>query len=151
MTNEDIVQYVTNVVLISAVDGVLSPTEAKAIESICEEIGASENDLDKAVRAVREGDHQIKPVGRFSDRVRNLEDMIFISISDGEISKSEKPEILSFAKAIKLTQEQLKEILSEARLRVKLATVSLKCPSCGNENPPGSKFCSRCGSRVQVG
>lgn len=105
--------------------------------------------MHKALTSVAQGDHQITPVGRFTDRVRNLEDMIFVSISDGELSKSEKPEILSFAKSIKITQDQLTEILSESKLRIKLLKALKKCASCGKEIPSQSKFCPQCGAEVQ--
>ena len=149
MTKEHMVLYLANVGLIAAVDGKLSPLEAKAIETIRQEIGATESDLHKAVTSVAQGDHQITPVGRFSDRVRNLEDMIFVSISDGELSKSEKPEVLSFAKSIKTTQHQLTEIISESKLRIRLHKALIKCASCGKEIPSQSKFCPQCGAKVQ--
>ena len=96
MTKEEMVLYLANIVLVSSVDGVFNPEEAKAIETIRREIGASENGLKKALSIVGQGEHQITPVGRISDKVRNLEDMVFVSLSDGEFSKSEKPEVLSF-------------------------------------------------------
>ena len=149
MIKEDMALYLANVALISAVDGKLSPLEAKAIESIRQEIGATESDLHKAITYITQGDHQITPVGRFSDRVRNLEDMIFVSLSDGELSKAEKPEILSFAKSIKITQDQLTEILSESKLRIRLHKALIKCASCGKEIPSESKFCPQCGAKLQ--
>ncbi len=149
MIKEDMALYLANVALISAVDGKLSPFEAKAIESIRQEIGATESDLHRALTSITQGDHHLTPVGRFSDRVRNLEDMIFVSLSDGELSKAEKPEILSFAKSIKITQDQLTEILSESKLRIRLHKVLIKCASCGKEIPSESKFCPQCGAKLQ--
>lgn len=149
MLNEDKVLYLANIASISAVDGKVSPFEAKAIENTRKEIGATESDLHKALTAVAQGDHQITPIGRFSDRVRNLEDMIYVSLSDGELSKSEKPEVLSFAKSIKITQDQLTEILSESKFRIKSQKAFIKCASCGNEIPSESKFCTKCGGKVQ--
>ena len=148
MTNEEKVIYLANIALISAVDGEVTPTEAKAIESIRQDIVATEPDFHKALNAVSQGHHKIKPVGRFSDRVRNLEDMIWVSLSDGEFHKAEKPEVLSFAKSIKITQDQLTEILTEAKRLVKSQGFSNKCPSCENEVPPNSKFCPICGTKL---
>ncbi|NIR15058.1 MAG: zinc ribbon domain-containing protein [Desulfobacterales bacterium] len=74
--------------------------------------------------------------------------MILVAISDGEISRSEKPEILSFAKTIKISQDQISEILSEAKLRIKSQKTTLTCTSCEKEIPPDSIFCSECGHRV---
>lgn len=149
MTNEEKVLYLANCVLIAGVNGEISPLEGEAIEGIREEIGASKDDLSKALNAVAQGNHQVTPVGRFSDKVRNLEDMIYLSISDGELSKSEKPEIISFAKATKISQNQLNEIFSESKLRTKLKKTPMICSSCGKNIPPESKFCPLCGEKVQ--
>ena len=148
MIKEDKVLYLANAALISAVDKEISPLEAKAIESVREEIGASIEDLRKALSSVAHGDHQITPVGRFSDRVRNLEDMIFVSLSDGELSKPEKPEVISFAKSIMITQDLLTEILSETKTRIESQKAFVICASCNNEIPKGSKFCPQCGAKT---
>lgn len=148
MTNEEKVIYLANIVLISAVDGEVTPIEAKAIDSIRNEIGATEPHLHKALTAVSQGDHKITPIGRFSDKVRNLEDMIWVSLTDGQFHKSEKPAVLSFAKSVKISQDQLTEILTESKLRIKSQDSSLKCTSCNNEIPADSKFCPRCGNKV---
>jgi uncharacterized tellurite resistance protein B-like protein len=148
MTKEEKLLYLSNVVFIAGTDQVISDAEAKAIEIVRQQIGASEGDLKKALHTVSHGNHRLTPFGRFSDKVRNLEDMILVAISDGEISKSEKPEILSFAKTIKISQDQITEILSEAKLRMKSQKTTLTCTSCEKEIPPDSIFCSECGHRV---
>ena len=148
MTNEEKLLYLSNLVLIEGTDNVISEAEAMAIEIVRQQIGASESDLKKALPAVTPGDNRLTPFGRFSDNVRNLEDMIFVAISDGKISKSEKPEILSFAKTIKVSQKQIAEMLSETKRRMKSQKATLTCPSCAGEIPPDSIFCSHCGHRV---
>ena len=148
MTKEDKVPYLANVAFISTVDGEVTPLEANAIESIREEIGATKDDLHKALTAVAQGDYQITPIGRYSDRIRNLEDMIFVAIADGEFTKAEKPEVLSFAKSIKITQEQISEILNESKIRIKPQKAFIACASCGGEIPIDSKFCPKCGSKI---
>ena len=148
MTKEEKLLHLSNVVYIAGTDKVISEAEAKAIEIVRQQIGASEGDLKKALHAVNNGNHQLTPFGRFSAKVRNLEDMILVAISDGEISKSEKPEILSFAKTIKISQDQISEILSEAKLRIKSQKTTMTCTSCEKEIPPDSIFCSECGHRV---
>jgi Zn finger protein HypA/HybF involved in hydrogenase expression len=148
MNKEDMVPYLANAALISASDGKLDPREAKAIESIRKEIGAGERELNEALNLVARCGHKIRPVGRFSDKVRNLEDMIFVSLADGNLDKIQKPEILSFAKAIKISQTQLTQLLSEAKSRLKPQRGPLKCPSCRKEIPLESKFCPFCGGRI---
>ena len=148
MTSEEKIKYIANVAFLSAVDGKVSPLEAKAIESIRQEIGATESDLHKSLTTVAQGSYQLSPVGRFSDKVRNLEDMIFVSMADGDFAKSEKSEVLSFAKSIKVAQDQLTEIVSAAKQRVKLQTTGMLCDACGQEIPSNSKFCPKCGVKL---
>ena len=80
MTREEMVLYLANVISIAGVDKEISSNEGEAIESVRQEIGASEMDFKKALNAVAGGDHRITPVGRFSDKIRNLEDMFFTAI-----------------------------------------------------------------------
>jgi predicted amidophosphoribosyltransferase len=75
--------------------------------------------------------------------------MVFVAISDGVFSNSEKPEILSFAKTIKISQDQIKQIFSEAKGRITLEKRPLSCSSCGKELPPESNFCTQCGAGIQ--
>ena len=100
MTKKDNVTNLANVAAISAVDGKVTPEEGGAIQSIQKEIGAEETDLQRALTTVAKGNYNITPTGRFSERIQNLEDMVFVAISDGKFSKEEKPEKLEliFAK-----------------------------------------------------
>ena len=149
MTKEQMVMYLANVAMVAAVDGELNPYEAKAIESIRQEIGATKAELQKALTAVSQGNYKIFSVGRFSDQVRNLEDMIIVSLKDGVLAESEKSEVLSFAKSIKITQDQITEIFSESKARILLQKGSLECASCGKKIPSNSKYCPHCGVKVQ--
>jgi Zn finger protein HypA/HybF involved in hydrogenase expression len=148
MDKKEIIQYLANVVSISRVDGKLSSREEEAIECVRQEVKATKTDLNKAIKSVEQGDHVITPVGRLAEKIRNLEDMIFISISDGELAQAEKAEILSFAKSIKVTQEQITEIMSEAKLRIKFQSATIKCDSCNKEASSEAKFCPHCGSNI---
>jgi len=147
MAKEDIVTYLANIVSASRAEGEINPLEEKALEKMCEGIGARRHDLEKALKTVGKGHYEPAPVGRFSDRVRNLEDMIYISASDGKLPPIQKRIILSFAKKIKINREQINEILAESKNRIKLGRGSMKCASCAKEIPPGSKFCPFCGSK----
>ena len=122
MAEEDHVLYLANIISISRVDGKLSSHEQKAIEGICQTIGARKDDLDEAMKAVEGGDYQVTPVGRFSDKVKNLEDMVFIALSDGQLPESEKKEIRSFARAINVNQDQINEIVSESKNQIRPGT-----------------------------
>ena len=149
MAEEDRVLYLANIISISRVDGKLSSHEQKAIEEICQTIGARKDDLDEAMKAVEGGDYQVTPVGRFSDKVRNLEDMVFIALSDGQLPESEKKEIRSFARAINVNQDQINEIVSESKDRLRPESPLLTCPACEEKIQCDSTFCAYCGVKIE--
>lgn len=148
MESQDMVLYLANVILVAGANGNITEAEAQAIEAVRLSIGASQTEMKEALHRVSQGRHQMTPVGRLSERIRNLEDMIFTAISDGEISKSERPGILSFAKTIKVSQGQINEMLSEAKGRSRPEKTSRTCPSCGEQIEADAIFCSACGHRV---
>ena len=148
MNSEEKMAYLANVILISSADGNLSPEEAEGIEECRMQIGAEKIDLQQALESVVQGKHNITPVGRYSEKVKNLEDMVYIAILDGVLSESEKPEILSFAKAIKMTQDQVTEIFSEVKQRIQAKKAVNQCTGCQKDIPAISKFCPYCGAKV---
>jgi len=144
------VSYLCNVARVAGADGEISAEEGRAIERVREEIGASREDLAEALRAVGQGAREAVLVDRFSERIRNLEDMVLVSVCDGRFSGSEKPEILSFAKQVGVSQAQLNEILEEARKRLNPDPGDGSCPACGKPLPPNSKFCPKCGADLRA-
>jgi hypothetical protein len=56
--------------------------------------------------------------------------------------------IIAFSSAIGLNQEQLELIRADAIAQVK--AINPRCASCGAENVPDSKFCSKCGNNLGV-
>ena len=150
MIEQERVSYLCNVARVAGADGEISPEEGQAIERVREEIGASREEMAEALRAVGQEERETVPVGRFSDKIRNLEDMVLVSVCDGRFSGSEKPEILSFAKEVGVSQAQLNEILAEARKRLKPKRNNGSCPACGKPLPPNSKFCPPCGADLRA-
>ena len=148
MTREEKIRYLANVALIAAVDGALTPAEATAIERVRLEMAASKDDLHAALQTVAKGGYSLEPVGRYSEKVKNLEDMLLVSLSDRDLAGSEKPEILAFAKKINLSQGQLTTIFSETRNRLKSQPLDCLCPSCEKPIPPSSKYCPGCGEPI---
>jgi hypothetical protein len=145
---EFFVNYLANVVMVSHIDGHVAPEEEQAIEMIRCGIGAGQAELKQAVEKVKRVEHVITPVGRFSDRVRNFEDMLLMALIDNELVLPEKTEVLAFAKTIGLSQDQINIILSETRKLIAQIQGEGKCPSCGKEQPIGGKYCIACGDRI---
>jgi uncharacterized tellurite resistance protein B-like protein len=146
MTKDELKTYLANILLVMRADENYDPLEVETVSSICKSLYGTEEDLKSAFSAIEAGAHTLMPVGRFSDKIRNLEDMMEASLSTGTMPDSEKHLILSFAKAIKLTQEQINEILRDVKKRFEAANRESFCSACGKQMPKGSKFCPFCGA-----
>lgn len=149
MKESDIPKYIANIMAIARADGVLSPQEESALEEICADIRAKKKDVRTAEKLVSKPDYQPAPIGRYSEQIRNIEDMILISLSDGKLAPSERNIIVLFAKQIGINQEQINRILSEAKSRAQEKSVTIKCLKCKTDIPSGAKFCTQCGSPIE--
>ncbi len=119
------------------------------MEKIRLEIGAKKGDLNKAIKLVDGKVHRITRVGRWSQQVANLEDMILIALVDGKLTESESDVVSEFAGQIGVNQTQLDAIQSEVEKRL-VEITGATCPSCQAEVQADAKFCPKCGSPILV-
>lgn len=150
MKETELIRYLANLIMVAMADGFVSKEEKTAIKRICKEINAKKTDFEESKRLTEKADYQVTPVGRYSERIRNLEDMLFVALSDNDLSDPEKRVILPFAKAIGAKQEQINTILSESITRFRTYKSTIICPGCGYERPSDWKFCAECGTSVQA-
>jgi len=141
----DFAQYLANVVFVAKADGVLSPDEEQAIHVIRIALGADNREIQRARTLLSKPRFALTPVGCFSEKVRNVEDMVYLALADGNLAESETQVIIEFAKQVNINQKQIDEIVSEAKVRARGAEQSLPCPSCEEPMPVSSKFCPACG------
>jgi len=141
----DIISYLANVILIAHADNALSPREQGALEQIRTAIGAKKGELTKATKLVESNSYTLTKVGRFSDQIRNLEDMLYLCLVDGELADDETKIITEYCKLISISQEQLDLLVSEADQRGRRETATLICPTCSQSAPAQAKFCPHCG------
>ncbi len=149
MTGKELVRYLANLIMVSKADGSMGEEEQEAIAWAFEEIHARETDFEEAKTITENGDYQATPAGRYSERIRNLEDMIFVALSDSALSEPEKVLIRSFAKAIGAKKGQIDTIVSEAITRFRTYKATIICPNCRYEIPAAWRFCSECGTAIR--
>jgi len=145
------VQYLANLVIVARIDGVVHPSEDESIEGIRQEIKATKTDLKRAQKSAETDNSQVELVGRFSDHIKNIEDMIFVSLADGNIARPEKELIVATAKKLGLQQHHIDRILSEAKARhahLPVSGTAKCCPACKTAVTPSAKFCPSCGGPV---
>lgn len=149
LSNEQKVLYLANVVTIARADGQLSPTEVEAIEAVQKSIRAKKTELNKAYQQAEQKEFQPAPVGFWSDKIKNLEDIIYVSMIDGAIDNSEKNLLLAFAKQVKISQDQLNLIIGDVKNVVSIASGNISCPNCKVKVTKSAKFCPECGAAIQ--
>lgn len=150
MNDDEKINFLANIFHVGASDGKVSEKEIEAVAACAKNLGCSRSIITQSGKKSAEPGFTIKPVGLFSDRVANLEGMIYISIIDGLISPEEKSLILQFCKDININNEQLQIILAEAKRRAVRSDL-LICSGCYAENSASAKFCANCGSPLAAG
>lgn len=117
MNKEEKVGYLANIYQLLNSDGVVDRLEEKAFEEISKGIDAGYFERRSGMELAREDDFQAKAVGRWSDRVKNLEDMLFAAICNGLVDAAEKKLIKEFGSQVGIDQEQFDVIKEETRER----------------------------------
>lgn len=148
MTSPEIVKYIANVLSVIRADNSSNSLEEKAFEIVISEIGAKKKEIKDAERMVSDKDFIVAPVGRYSEIIRNFEDMVYVAKADGVLSDTENQKILSFASKIDITEEQIELIISDTNSRLLSKSVVIKCVNCSAEIPSNSKFCPECGLAI---
>ena len=118
MTEQEQIQYLANIYYLAHADGSFEVDEDYHLIDIAEGIGATYMETRKALDMISEEGFEITQPARLSDRIRNLEDMMFVAFSDKRLHKMEKTTIMDFAKKIDISKDQLKIIKDQAMERV---------------------------------
>lgn len=118
MTEEEQIEYLANLFYVARLDGRVDSNEDALAEEMARGIRAGYLETRKAVDLSATSDYAIGIPNRFSDCVRNLEDMIHMAyLSDG-LDADEKKIIIEFARNIGVTQTQLERIRKETKKRL---------------------------------
>lgn len=138
--------YLLNLVGIVTVDGVLTEVEESLLERVRAHIGATKGQLARAVKNAQPGSIDLTALGRLSDRIRCVEDMIEAASADGELAAVEREVLTEAVRALGLTQGHVDVMVREAKARQ--VQLPRNCPSCGVAAAAGAKFCLSCGARL---
>lgn len=121
MTNEEKIRYLSNIYRVIAADGDLDPDEQQLFRWLAGEIRADAGIQWEARKlAHNEKEVQTQVADRWSDRIRNLEDMMLVAYCDGNVDLAEKQIVVTYAKHLGIKQAHLNLIKEEAQLRLSL-------------------------------
>ncbi|MDE3042722.1 MAG: zinc ribbon domain-containing protein [Nitrospirota bacterium] len=145
MSDEDKTLYLANVLLVALADENLSPREAAALDEIRKGVDAKKGQLASAKKAIEGGTHSFARVGSFSDQVRNLEDILFVALTDSDLEERELRLIHQYCELVGIHEDQLTVITDETTRRCDATLHSVTCPACSTVASAQSRFCPSCG------
>ncbi len=145
MNDEEKVHYLVNVLLVAFADKSLSPRETAALEEVRKSIDAKKGVLAAAQKAVEGGSYTSVKAGSFADQVKNLEDMLFVALTDKDLSERESHLTSGFGRFIGVSQGQLDQLVAETSRRCDSAKHDITCPSCSKLASAQARFCPSCG------
>ena len=101
MKTEETISYLANIYAVVAADGVVDRVEERVFETIARDIGAGYFARKQAVeRAGGDDDLPAKLELRWSDQIRNIEDMLFVAYCDSGLDPTEKRVIIDYANVL---------------------------------------------------
>ena len=119
MKNEEATRYLANIYLVLASDNEVKRDEERLFEAISREIQAGYSERRQAMKLADNQEVQKNVSARWSERIRNLEDMIFVAYGNGVLEPLEKQAIVEYAKHLGIEQQQLDLIKKEVKQRHK--------------------------------
>jgi hypothetical protein len=145
LNEQDKIQYLANVLKVAFDDKSLSAREAAAFEEIRKSIDAKKGLLASAQKVVESGSYNFIKAGSFADQVKNLEAMLFVALTDMDLSESESRLVNEFVRLIGISQSQLDQLIIETLRYCDSANHEITCPSCSKSSPAQARFCPSCG------
>ncbi|MBU1260262.1 MAG: hypothetical protein KJ757_04105 [Planctomycetes bacterium] len=119
MNQQEQIQYLANIYNLAAADGNFQVEEDYLLQEIAKGIGAGYLETRKALDLSQQKDFIVKLPHRYSEKLRCLEDMLFLAMSDKKLHEMEKLSVLTFAKQLGINQDQMDIIRKETKDRLK--------------------------------
>ena len=119
MNKQDQVSYLANIYRVVLADGEVGRAEEKVFEGIARDIGAGYFERKQAKELAGQDEYELRQVSRWSDRIRNIEDMLFAASTNNAVDPGEKKLILDAAGSVGINKQQFEVIKSEAKERLR--------------------------------
>jgi uncharacterized tellurite resistance protein B-like protein len=117
MNRDETVGYLANIYAVVAADGAIDRLEERVYEDIAREVGAGYFERKQAIDRIAAETLPARLELRWSDQIRNLEDMLFVGYCDGSLDPTEKQVIIDYANHLNISQKQLGAIREDAKRR----------------------------------
>jgi hypothetical protein len=117
VNDEENVKYLANIHHVLIADGGVDRLEENVFDEIRRGIRAGYLDTQRAKELAEKDGFQVQLVGRWSERIANLEDMLFAAFCNGVLEPAEKKAIQQYAGQLGINQAQLDLIRRETKHR----------------------------------
>ena len=117
MKKEETVRYLANIYCVVTSDGTVDRAEERVLEEISRDIRAGYFERKQALEMANNERLPAQLTVRWSDQIRNLEDMLFAAYCNGVLEPAEKEVIVDYANLLDINQKQLNGIKEEAKRR----------------------------------
>ena len=107
MNGEEKAKYLANIYHLLIADGEMDRGEERVFDDIRRDIRAGYTETQQAKELAQQDAYQVQVVGRWSDRIANLEDMLFAAFSKGTFERTEQKVIQQYTKQLGINQTQL--------------------------------------------
>ncbi|MBM4163226.1 MAG: hypothetical protein FJ222_02100 [Lentisphaerae bacterium] len=112
--------HLANVLMIAEADGVLTEPEAFALREIMHRIGADADDLAKARDwMAHHSPYHLQEVQNSADAMKMIEDMVLMSLADGQVSRDESQPLEAFLSGLGFVQADMDMIVQRVRSRLR--------------------------------
>jgi hypothetical protein len=119
MTNDEQIQYLANIYYLARCDGRFEVEEDYLLQEIARGIGAGYLETRKALDKSMVDGFEVKFPVRFSEKIRNFEDMLMVAFYDNKLEQTEKKIIASYVSHLEIEQKQIDIIKEEIKQRLK--------------------------------
>jgi len=119
MTQAEQIQYLANIYYLARCDGRFEVEDDYLLQDIAKGIGAGYLETRKALDMSMAEGFEVKFSARFSERIRNLEDMLWVAYYNNKLHEMEKKIIVSYSKHLGINQKQFDIIKEETKQRLK--------------------------------
>ena len=117
MNEEEKAKYLANIYHLLIADGGVDRLEERVFDEIRRDLRAGYLEIQKAKGLAQQQTYQVELVGRWSNRIANLEDMLFAAYCNGMFDRTEKKVVQQYAQQLGISQAQFDMIKQEAKRR----------------------------------
>ncbi len=109
--------YLRNLITVAKADDVVLIEENDFLVEVCQTIGYDSETLPALLAEKKHKNVDLIPLGRYSDRIRCLEDLIEMAMADGEVARDEKVVLFHAAQEVNIDRDTVKVLIMEAQER----------------------------------